>query len=165
MKTVVLDSLPLAELCRKKIKDEVGNLLLFLRNQKISLRVAEITEYELRRELLRSQRYRSDNRLNKFYLTNRIIPIDRLALIKASEIWAELRNLGIPTASNERIDIDTIMIAQSLTLKKDFQEVIILTSDPEDISRFCRYGIRVWQWQDALTRDKGEINYYQPKVK
>ena len=88
MKTVVLDSLPLTELCRKKIKNEVGDLLLFLRNQKIALRVAEITEYELRRELLRSERYRSDNRLNKFYLTNRVIPIDRLALIKASEIWA-----------------------------------------------------------------------------
>ena len=165
MKTVVLDSLPLAELCRRKIKNEVGNLLLFLRNKKIALRVAEITEYELRRELLRAERYRSDNRLNKFYLTERIIPIDRLALIKASEIWAEVRNSGMPTASNERIDIDTIMVAQSLTLKKDFEEVIILTGDPEDISRFCHYGIKVWKWQDALTKDKKGINYYQPKVK
>ena len=165
MKTVVLDSLPLAELCRKKIKNEVGDLLLFLRNRKITLRVAEITEYELRRELLRSERYRSNNRLNKFYLTKRVIPIDRLALIKASEIWAELRNSGMPTAGNVRIDIDTIMVAQSLTLKKDFEEVIFLTSDPEDISIFCHYGIKVWKWQDALSRDKREINYYQSKVK
>ena len=71
----------------------------------------------------------------------------------------------MPTASNERIDIDTIMVAQSLTLKKDFEEVIFLTSDPEDISIFCHYGIKVWKWQDALSRDKREINYYQSKVK
>ena len=46
MKVVVLDSLPLAELCRKKVKSNVGGLLLFLKDREISLRVAEITEVE-----------------------------------------------------------------------------------------------------------------------
>lgn len=161
MKAVVLDSLPLAELCRKKIKSEVGKLLIQLKARKISLRVAEITEYELRRELLRSQRYRSNNRLGSYYLTERIIPIDRGSLLKASESWAEQRNLGMPTASNERIDIDTIMVAQSISLIGLFDEVIILTSDAEDIYRFTNYGIKVWKWQDALAWQGQEINYYR----
>ena len=164
MKVVVLDSLPLAELCRKKVKSNVGGLLLFLKDREISLRVAEITEYELRRELLRSQRYKSENRLNKYYLTQRIIPINRLSLLKASEIWAEMRNRGMPTASKERIDIDTIMVAQAVSLKQDFEEIIILTSDPEDIFRFSNYGIKTWRWKDALNWNGQAINYYYPTI-
>ncbi len=163
MKVIVLDSTPLAELCRKKPKQEVIDLLKFIDDSDFIIKIAEITEYEVRRELLRTKKDKACRRLGRYHLTERTIPINREALILASEIWAELRNSGKSTASNQRIDCDTIMIAQSLSLKKYFDEIIVLTSDPEDISRFCQYGIKVWRWQDALKIENQAINYYIQK--
>ena len=103
------------------------------------------------------------NNLNKFRQRELIIPIDNESLITATELWAEIRKIGQATADNKNIDCDVIMVAQALTLRKQFQQIIILTIDVKDLIRFKKFGIEVWDWKQALGDcNYQEINLYNP---
>lgn len=103
------------------------------------------------------------NNLNKFKQRQEIIPIDSESLLKATELWAEIRKDGRPTADNRNIDCDVIMVAQSLKLRKKFEQIIILTIDVKDLIKLKKFGIQVWDWKQALSDCKyQEINFYNP---
>ena len=143
-KVAVLDSKPLGEICNPRKRSQIKPLIDFLKEQKIAHRVAAITDYELRRELVLQGYTKGINNLNKFRQRELIIPIDNESLIAATELWAEIRKIGQATADNKNIDCDVIMVAQALTLRKQFQEIIILTIDVKDLIRFKKFGIEVW---------------------
>ena len=64
-RAILLDTHPLSQVVHPRIKAEVINWLQSLQKTETALRVPEIADYELRRELLRSGKQKSIERLNQ----------------------------------------------------------------------------------------------------
>lgn len=168
-----MDSGPLNEIIKPQPSTDVIRWLRFIDKNRIAVRVPEIIDYELRREIVlqylvgKNDSSKSINRLNKYRKTERFIPINpSVTLTDACEIWAELRYIGQGTSDVKNIDVDVILAAQALSMKKDFDEVIIVTGNLSDICRFCYLDIKVWDWKQALHDCKYDsINFYQESLK
>lgn len=76
--------------------------------------VAEICDYEARRELLRKRATRQIANLDKFISVNTYVPLDTDTMREAAALWAKLRTSGRPTAPNDALDGDVILGAQAL---------------------------------------------------
>ena len=73
----------------------------------------EITDYEVRRELLRLRRQRSIERLDGLQTILTYLPLDTPTMRRAAELWATVRQRGTPTADPKEIDPDVILAAQA----------------------------------------------------
>ncbi|MBD6614891.1 type II toxin-antitoxin system VapC family toxin [Komarekiella sp. 'clone 1'] len=149
IRVILLDTHPLSKVTHPKIYSKVQEWLKFLRENKTVIRVPEIADYELRRELLRQGNLKSINRLNKLSQIC-LIPLTPETMQKAAELWAWVRKLGKPTASNDSLDGDVILAAQAILQLKSFDEVIVVTTNLKHISRFESKGIDIADWQQTL---------------
>ena len=80
--------------------------------------VPEICDYELRRKLLHlvakgQSTQRSIDRLDTFRRQLEFLPLDSNTMLKAAEFWCQARLSGQPTASNDALDGDVILAADS----------------------------------------------------
>ena len=98
--------------------------------------VPEVTDYELRRELLRVGKTASIAKLDGLKAMFRYLPITTAAMLRAAELWAQSRRLGIPTGDPKKLDVDVILAAQALTLTASPPEVIVATANVGHLSRF-----------------------------
>jgi predicted nucleic acid-binding protein len=73
--------------------------------------VPEITDYELRRELLRARKHGSVRRLDLLAHSTAHLPITTAAMRRAAELWTLARQKGQPTAGDNTIDADMILVA------------------------------------------------------
>ncbi|MBE9054640.1 type II toxin-antitoxin system VapC family toxin [Sphaerospermopsis sp. LEGE 08334] len=146
---ILLDTHPLSKVSHPKIDPKVQQWLKSLRDTNTELRIPEIADYELRRELLREGKKKSLKRLDA--LRNIcLIPINSETILKAAELWAWVRNQGKPTASNDSLDGDVILAAQAILQLNSFDKVIVVTTNVKHISRFTSSGIFVADWQQTL---------------
>ncbi len=148
-KVVLLDTGPLGQVTHPRLQPEVIKWLQFLQRTATTLRVPEIADYELRRELLRLGKQKSIDRLDQFGQP-RFIPLTSETMRKAAELWASVRKQGQPTASNESLDGDVILVAQAILQIENFDEVVVVTTNSKHISRFQSEGIFVLDWQQAF---------------
>ncbi len=148
-RVILLDTHPLSKVTHPKIDPKVQQWLKYLRENKTVLRVPEIADYELRRELLREHKQKSIDRLNQLSQIC-LISLTPETMRKAAELWAWIRNQGKPTASNDSLDGDVILTAQAILQLKSFDEVIVVTTNLRHISRFESEGICVADWQQTL---------------
>jgi predicted nucleic acid-binding protein len=134
---VLLDSGPLGLLCNPKnsrqpvaCRQWVGGL------QAASRRVIipEIADYEVRRELLRTNLCLSVALLDLLPQQLEYLPLTTAAMRRAAELWAQARQQGQPTAGDNTIDADMILAAQALTLGEP--DIIIATTNVGHLSRF-----------------------------
>jgi predicted nucleic acid-binding protein len=132
------------------VSPEITNWLQSLQKTATALRVPEIADYELRRELLRSGKQKSIERLDQLSQSSVFIPLTRETMLKAAELWALVRKQGRPTASNDSLDGDVILAAMAILQIKNFDEVVVVTTNFKHISRFQTEGICVLDWQQAL---------------
>lgn len=77
--------------------------------------VPEIVDYELRRELLRARKTASVRRLDALERAIEYLPITTAAMRRGAEIWAHARQHGQPTAADNTIDVDMILVGQADT--------------------------------------------------
>jgi predicted nucleic acid-binding protein len=98
--------------------------------------IPEICDYEVRRELIRSQRTSSITRMNTLKGVLNYIAIDTNIMLEAAKHWASTRNQGLTTAQNDAIDADVILCSQTLSLGLPPTDVVIATSNIRHISRF-----------------------------
>src|SRR5437588_11260724 len=114
MKFIVLDSTPLGLLftkighregdeCRRWLKRHLAAGIRFI--------VPEVVDYELRRELLRIGSRRALAQLDAFIAAenDRYIPITTQEMRLASELWAQARRRGVPTADPHALDVAVIL--------------------------------------------------------
>jgi toxin FitB len=148
-RAILLDTHPLSQVTHPKVDPKVQQWLKSLQKIETVIRVPEIADYELRRELLRQGKQKSINRLNKLSQIC-LIPLTPETMRKAAELWAWVRNQGKPTASNESLDGDVILAAQAILQLKSFDQVIVVTTNLKHISRFESEGICVVDWQQTL---------------
>lgn len=124
------------------------------------LKLPEIIDYELRRNLELEGLGKSINLLNQFRSRDQIIYLESEHLVRAAELWAWCRKKGLTTTENKGVDIDVILISQTESLKEFFDEVIILTIDVGDLAVFRDWGIQIWDWRTALQDcNNGVINF------
>ena len=103
----------------------------------------EIVDYEIRRELLRAGKTKGIKKLDQLKTIIRYLPLNTETMLKASELWAEARNRGKPTAHPEALDGDVILAAQALLVAEVGNEVIIATTNVKHLSQFI--DAREWR--------------------
>jgi predicted nucleic acid-binding protein len=96
--------------------------------------VPEITDYEVRRELLRANRSNALTLLDTLHHQAEYLPLTTAAMRQAAELWAQARHQGRPTAPDPALDGDVILAAQALTLGAP--QVIVATSNVRHLARF-----------------------------
>jgi predicted nucleic acid-binding protein len=136
---VLLDAGPLGMVAHPRPAEEIHAWLARLLGGRVEVLVAEIADYEVRRELLRARLMKSIHRLDQLKATLGFLPITRDAMLKAAEFWAEARRRGRPTAHEKTLDADAILAGQAATLS-DKEEVVVATANPPPSRPFrcCR---------------------------
>lgn len=115
-------------------------LLAMLANNRRVI-VPEITDYEVRRELLRANKAKSIVKLNVLGRRIEYLPISTPAMRLAAVLWSQARQAGQPTAADNTIDGDVILAAQAISL--GLPDLIIATTNISHLTRFV--PCELWQ--------------------
>lgn len=144
---VVLDSGPLGLLCRRSDIPAAAACSLWLDDllaQGRRVILPEITDYEVRRELLRLNSGTSIARLDGLANTLEYLPMTTAAMRKAAELWAQARQQGKPTADPKELDGDVILAAQAVLL--GVPDLAVATTNVGHLARY----VNAKRWQDVL---------------
>ncbi|MGH9837143.1 MAG: type II toxin-antitoxin system VapC family toxin [Blastocatellia bacterium] len=123
-----------SEECNEWLEDRLS--------EKISVFVPEISDYELRRELIRAGKIKGIAKLNSLKRSLGYVRITTWTMLKAAEFWAQSRRLGKPTSSDASLDADVILAAQGAFLENKGHNVIIATNNVKHLDMFV--DARVW---------------------
>jgi hypothetical protein len=69
-------------------------------------------------------------------------------MLKAAELWAWVRNRGLPTADEKALDGDVILAAQARLTSADTDQIIIATQNVSHLSRFDTTTVISKEWRD-----------------
>lgn len=108
-----------------------------------AVRVPEIADYELRRELLRAGKSRSVTVLDRYKATLGYVPLTTEVMLRAAAFWAVARQHGSPTAPDPALDADVILAAQAAELTTGGDDVVVATTNVGHLSRF----VTAQEWQ------------------
>ncbi|MEM8602422.1 MAG: nucleic acid-binding protein [Cyanobacteria bacterium P01_H01_bin.121] len=136
---ILLDSGPLGMVTNPKAKGITLDCQLWLKSllrRGETIAIPEISDYEVRRELLRAGLLRSLRRLDSLKQTLNYIPIQTNTMLLAAELWAKARKTGQPTADAKSLDGDMILSAQARLLKNEETNVIVATTNVAHLARF-----------------------------
>ena len=137
MRTILLDSAPLGLLSAPPSKTDTQACkawLATLVGGGARVIVPEITDNELRRELVRARKASSVRRLDLLALSTEHLPLTTPLMRLAADLWAQARQAGQPTAGDNTIDADVILAAQALNL--GVSDFVIATTNVGHLSRF-----------------------------
>ena len=104
--------------------------------------IPEIADYEVRRELLRLGKTKGLARLDVLKGVFYYAPLTTDVMLRAAELWADVRRRGLPTAAPEALDGDAILAAQALMAGGPADTVIVATSNVGHLGRFV--DARIW---------------------
>jgi hypothetical protein len=136
---VVLDAGPLGLASKprgKPDRDRCRDWILALDAAGARIVVPEIADYEVRRELLRKGAPAGLLRLDRLESGLEYDPISMMAMRRAAEFWALVRQTGMPTADPHALDGDCILAAQASLLGGDGDSVTIATTNVGHLGRF-----------------------------
>lgn len=147
---VLLDTHPLSLIVSPKYTDKVikcRQWLKALKKNKFLACVPAITDYELRRELIRAKKELSLICLDKFITTKGIItaPTTKQVYRKAAELWAIAHNKGEQTADEKALDGDVILAATAILVAGRGSRTIIATTN---VKHLQRYYTDTKHWED-----------------
>jgi len=103
--------------------------------------VPEIADYEVRRELLRANKLQGIARLDLVKNAIGYLPITTAIMLKAADLWAQARRVGLPTADPKALDCDVILAAQALEMNG-----IVATENVGHLKRF----VEARAWRDIV---------------
>jgi predicted nucleic acid-binding protein len=137
---VLLDSGPLGLVTNPKGSleaDLCNRWLISLLASGVQVKIPEIADYEVRRELLRADKLNGLKRLDELKNFLDYVPLTTQTLLKAAEFWAQVRKQGKPTADAKALDGDVILAAQASLITSTEHEVIIATTNVSHLSRLA----------------------------
>jgi predicted nucleic acid-binding protein len=141
---VLLDSGPLGLLSHPRNSAEIDGWVRRIGRSGVIVTLPEITDYEVRRELLRARRQRGIHRLDVLKNTLFYAPLMSETMLKAAEYWSDARRAGRPTASPDALDVDVILAAQAWVLASRGHDVTVATENPGHLSLFTTTA----RWQE-----------------
>ena len=142
---VLLDAGPLGLVTNPKGSgktDDCARWLQSLVSAGVRVLIPEIADYEIRRELLRAKKAAGLAKLDALEGAVEYLPITTAAMQHAAQLWARARQRGQPTAGDESIDADMILIGQGLTLGEP--QFVIATTNVGHLGRFTSAAL----WTD-----------------
>jgi predicted nucleic acid-binding protein len=143
---VVLDAGPLGMVTNPKSSPENEACQAWLSRlvgRGISVVIPEITDYEVRRELLRADKVKGIARLDALKSMLPFAPITSAAMQRAAEYWASARKAGRKAADDAALDGDVILAAQADLLRAAGDEVMIATTNMRHLEMFI--PARLWR--------------------
>lgn len=144
-RVVLLDSGPLGLLThpRAEQNQEAREWLTTLVDAGTIVVLPEIIDYELRRKMLHIGSIVSVHHLDALKENITYAPLTTRIMLQAAWLWADARKQGLPTAPEERLDIDVILAAQAQAFTEETDSVVVATGNPRHLSRFA--SARNWQ--------------------
>ena len=112
--------------------------------------VPAMADYEVRRELIRLGRSAGVRALDEWnnVAPDRYLPLTDVALKRAADLWAQVRNQGLVTADPKELDCDAMIAAQVLEYQENYglanSHVVVATTNVGHLSRFVRAEL----WSD-----------------
>jgi predicted nucleic acid-binding protein len=143
-RTILLDAGPLGLVTNPKFSPQSLACAQWLQKLIASgarVVVPEISDYEVRRELLRAQKREGIQRLDALAGLLHYLPISTAAMRQAALLWARARQQGQPTAGDKALDGDVILAAQAIALEAT--DVLVATTNVGHLSRFVSADL--WQ--------------------
>ena len=137
---ILLDSGPLGLITNPRASRETLDCNLWLESlilKEIQVKIPEIADYEVRRELLRADKFEGIKRLDDLQRYLEYVPLTTQIILKAAQFWAQVRKQGMPTADNKALDGDVILAAQAARIKEEGHEVIIATTNVGHLARLA----------------------------
>jgi predicted nucleic acid-binding protein len=132
---IVLDAGPLARAChphaRRGVNVPFNRWLQRQVDLGVEVCVSEITDYEVRRELVRIGARAQITQLDGFISRATFFELNRETMLLAAQLWAQSRATGRPTGAEGDIDCDVILAAQVRTLGG-----VVVTENVRHLSRF-----------------------------
>ena len=144
LKVVLPDTSVLGQLTHPKHSKQLLPWLRRLARNRVEVRIPEVADYELRRELIRAGSQQSLRNLEDLGAKFGYLPITTTVMRRAAVLWATARNQGTPTADPKELDGDVILAAQGLLLIEAGYEVVVATTNVGHLSLF----LPAKQWQD-----------------
>ena len=138
---VLLDAGPLGLVTNPRASSESRNCNLWLEGlilRGLQVKIPEIADYEVRRELLRADKFAGIKRLDDLQRYLDYVPLTTQTMLKAALFWAQVRKQGMPTADNKALDGDVILASQAAMIQDDGHEVIIATTNVGHLSRLAQ---------------------------
>lgn len=138
---VLLDAGPLGLITNPRASQETrecNQWLEWLALREIQVKIPEIADFKVRRELLRADKFKGIERLNELQRYLDYIPLSTHTMLKAAQLWAQVRKQGMPTADNKALDGDVILAAQAILIQDEGHEVIIATTNVGHLSRLAQ---------------------------
>lgn len=137
---ILLDAGPLGLVTNPRESDETRRCKEWLRSLLVAdvrVMVPAITDYEVRRELLRVGRPKGIGRLNDLTEQLGVLSITDQVLLRAADLWAKARRGGYPTADDKALDADVILAATANLASDDGFAVTIATTNIVHLGRFA----------------------------
>ena len=144
---ILLDAGPLGLITNPRASQETRDCNLWLESlvlQAIQVKIPEIADYEVRRELLRADKFKGIKRLDDLQKYLDYVPLTTQTMLKAAHFWAQVRKQGMPTADNKALDGDVILAAQASLIQDEGHQVIIATTNVGHLSRLTQAK----KWRD-----------------
>ena len=138
---ILLDAGPLGLITKPRATQEArecNQWLEALALKEIKVKIPEIADYEVRRELLRADKFKGIERLNDLQRYLDYVPLTTQTILKAAQFWAQVRKQGRPTADDKALDGDVILAAQAILIQDEGHEVIIATTNVGHLSRLAQ---------------------------
>ena len=108
--------------------------------------LSDLTDFEVRRELLRLRAHAKLRRLDDLRLLLKTPQVDFRTWQKAAESWAIVRQADRPTAAPAAHDGDAILAAVASSIIQPGDSATIATTTPSHLGRFP--GIDARKWED-----------------
>jgi predicted nucleic acid-binding protein len=147
-RVIVLDSGPLGLACRKRGKPDVDAITFWsitaVSNAALIV-IPEIADYEVRRALIRAGAKDGLQRLDALRDRTGFLfaPIQTPVMMRAAQLWAEVRSSGLPTSEEGALDGDAILAAQAMHVAGHGDELIVAT---DNVKHILRFGVDAREW-------------------
>ncbi|OLE36775.1 MAG: hypothetical protein AUI36_26805 [Cyanobacteria bacterium 13_1_40CM_2_61_4] len=144
---VFLDTGPLGMVTNPRATEQTERCSRWLEGllaRGVRVLVPEITDYELRRELLRAEKIEGLRRLDALVPTLEYLPLTTAMMRQAAVFWAEARRQGRPTADDKALDGDVILAAQVVLTATGDDDAIVATENVGHLARF----VTAYAWWD-----------------
>lgn len=147
-RVIVLDAGPLSELVHQRERPGITNWFRMQLASGAAVKIPDICDYEVRRELIHKDFQKSIENLDKLRTLISPILLTSEVMFTAAGLWAAIRKKGLSTSPPEALDGDVILAASALSIELQFDEVIIATTNIRHLSRFATQKITAKRWED-----------------
>jgi toxin FitB len=144
---VLLDAGPIGLACSRPgtpAVDQCRGWLVHLETSAVIVVIPALTDYEVRRELVRMRATAKLRRLDTLRIRFGCLGLSPAAFDLAAELWASVRRAGFPKAADEALDADAILAGLATTVGGLGDTVTIATGNVRHFSRFP--GVRAELW-------------------